>query len=257
MILPSAQPSPASIAAPKILSALTQSWAQCPQPLRDSFLNLREVAQITLEQVRAVFPMMHLDYSPEWREQIRQLRNNLNDAQADLQNPEDVLQVITFTNMNSRGERHGSAANLALDLAAISDTRVLIIDGNVSAPAMHTALPCPAGPGLCEATRAERIALPYCFHRIAGTQIYMLTAGGTSVSFDVGDLHALLRSLRTQFDWIIVDGPGFDTPSAALAMAAAADGVIMIIEREHDSFRAVAKALSQVQGRRLLGAVMF
>ena len=74
---------------------------------------------------------------------------------------------------------------------------------------------------------------------------------------DIPGLHNLIQSLRTQFDWILIDAPGFDTPADTMALTSVADGVVIVIERETDNFRQVAHALRTVQGRLLLGAVMY
>lgn len=263
-----------SIPAPDTLSALQQSWtntapsappvepsAPANLPLRESFLSLRDIPQITFEEARGAFTMTDSAYPAEWKEQVRQLRNRLNHAQAELPDPNDLLQVIAFTNMDGSRPRHNTCSNLALAMAAIQDTRVLVIDANLSAPTLHHSLKVPAAPGLCEVTRANRICMPQCFRRVAGTQVYFLTVGDTSAypmeALDLRGLHVVLHSLRSQFDWILIDASGFDTAADTMALTAAADGVIVVIESERDSFRSVAKALSHVQGRRLLGAVMF
>ena len=263
-----------SVPAPEALGALQRSWTlskpaastQVPAwpanlPLRDSFLSLRDIPQISFDQACGAFTMTDPAYPAEWKDQIRQLRDRLNTAQGELSDPNDLLQVIAFTNMDGGRARHGTAANLALAMAAIQDTRVLVIDANLSYPTLHTHLDGPAAPGLCEVTRASRIAMPQCFRRVAGTQIYFLTVGDTSAypmdALDLRGLHVVLHSLRSQFDWILIDGPGFDTAADSIAITMAADGVIMMIESEHDNFRNVARALSHVQGRRMLGAVMF
>jgi Mrp family chromosome partitioning ATPase len=272
---PTTATSPATVAAPAVLEALQSAWNQNPPPpsnenlhvaappaaLDHSFLNLREVPQLSMETVRSAFPMLAPDYPSDWKVQIRQLRNRLNMAQSDHAVAAENLQIITFTALTCGGERYGTAANLALAMAAMQDTRVLVIDANLCAPSLHRGLRIPPGPGLCEATRADRASLPSCFRRVAGSQIYLLTAGESAGdatdSFDLRGLYSLLQSLRAQFDWILIDGPGFDTPADAMAISTAADGVIMMIESERDSFREVSKALGQVQGRRMLGAVMF
>jgi Mrp family chromosome partitioning ATPase len=214
-----------------------------------------------MEQASAAFPMLAEHYPSDWKEQVRQLRNRMNLAQSEQSATADALQVITFTALTCAGERFGTTANLALAMAAMQDTRVLVIDANLSAPSLHRGLRLPPGPGLCEATRASRASLPACFRRVAGSQIYLLPTGepatGATDAFDLRGLYSLLQSLRPQFDWIFIDGPGFDTPADAMAISMAADGVIIMIESEHDSFREVSKALGQVQGRRMLGAVMF
>jgi len=276
MITPTA--TEAGISAPDTLSALQGAWTHVqsqepeapPAPtassaprlsLRQSFLNLRDIPQIAFEDARGAFPMLASAYPAEWKEQTRQLRNRLTNAQAELHAGDECLQVLAFTNMDGSRPRHGTTANLGLAMASMQDTRVLIVDANLSSPTLHTALRIPAGPGLCEATRAERVAMPPCFRRVAGTQVYFLTIGETMTlsmdPLDLRGLHTLLQSLRTQFDWILIDGPGFDTPADAMAITMAADGVVIVIESERDSFREVARALGQVQGRRMLGAVMF
>src|SRR5205809_144450 len=103
---PAIQSAPGSVPAPETLGALQQSWAYAaprlveevprtpapaldpaptPQrlPFRDSFLSLRDVPQIPFEQARGAFPMSELGYSTEWKDQVRQLRNRLNNAQAE------------------------------------------------------------------------------------------------------------------------------------------------------------------------------
>lgn len=233
-----------------------------PSPrLRESFLNLREIPQLSFEDARGAFPMLTPGYPEDWKEQVRQLRNRLTSAQAELQDDDATLQVIAFTNMHGGRPRYGTAANLAMAMASIQDTRVLVIDANLSAPGLHSALRLPAGPGLCEATRSERQALPRCFRRVMGTQVYVLPVGDVRADpmdpIDLRGLHSVLRSLRSQFDWIFVDAPGFDTPADTMAVTIAADGVIMMIESERNSFRDVARALGQIQGRHLLGAILF
>lgn len=230
-------------------------------PLRDSFLNLRDIPQIAFEDARAAFPMTGTACPAEWKDQIRDLRDRLNEAQAEMQDPGDRLQILAFSNMDGRRTRYGTAANMALAMASIQDTRVLVIDANLAAPSLHAAPQLPLSPGLCEATRADRLALAPCFRRITGTQVYLLPLGDTDVFPDAPlSLHgllALLGSLRSQFDWIFLDAPGFDTPADALTFAGVADGLIMLIDREYDNYREVAHALSHVERRRLLGAVLY
>ena len=262
-----------SVDAPAFLGAIQQAWSSQQQPApppprpveapapTESFLHLRDVPQMPLDSAREAFPMLARDYPADWKDQIRQLRNRLCGAQSDLENANDQLQILAFTNMDGTRPRHGTAANLALAFASLQDTRVLVIDANLQNPTLNSALGLPAGPGLCEATRSARPELPACFRRITGTQLYLLPAGDVATHpmdpLDLRGLHSLLHSLRSQFDWILIDGPGFQTPADAIAITMAADGVIMMIEQNQDSFRQVSRALSQVQGRRMLGAVMY
>lgn len=227
---------------------------------RASFLDLRAVPQISEQDAARVFPMMNPGFPGEWKEQIRQLRTRLNGLQAESAMQEQELQIVAITNLRAGSPRHGMAANLALTMSSMRDMRVLVVDAKLSTADMHMLLGESTGAGLCEASRASREDLPASFRRITGTQIYLMPGGDASAHpldpLDLRGVHAMLQSLRPQFDWILLDCPSFDSPSDAMAMSMFADGTLMLVEREQDGFEAMERALGQVQGKRLLGAVI-
>lgn len=96
--------------------------------------------------------------------------------------------------------------------------------------------------------------------RIQGTQLYLMPPGQAAnfelEAVDLQGLQRLLAGLRKQFSWIVIDGPGFDTPADAMAMTQVADGTLFAVERERDHFAAVGEALRQTKGRYVLGAVL-
>lgn len=264
---PSTIPSaPDSISAAEVLSALQRAWLHDPaqpqrEPLRSSFLNLRAVPQIPFSHARSAFPMVEDAYPGTWRKQIRHLRSQFTAAQAEAPKADTPIQILSFTSLDNACPRYGTTANLALAMASVRDMRVLVIDAQFGRPTLHEALGAAPGPGLCEATRADRVGLPSCFRRVTGTQTYFLTIGEIRAypdePIELAAFHTLLHNLRPQFDWIFIDAPSFSTPEAAMAISLATDGVIMIIESGRDSFRQVSQALRHVQCRRLLGAVMY
>jgi len=220
-----------------------------------SYLNLRAVPQIDQMEALEIFTMLTPGYRKEWKEQVRQLRTRLNAQQSEMAMHAEELQIVAISGCRTSGARHEIAANLALTMASLRDVRVLVIDAKLTAPDMNL-----AGPGLCEASRAAQIALPGCLRRITGTQLYLMPAGDPTVNpfdaLDLRGLHELLGHLRSQFDWILLDCPGFDTPSDAMSLTMFADGAMVIVERERDTFEQVARTLNQIQGRRLLGTLL-
>ncbi len=262
--------------APEGLAALQEAWDQERQSdpqdraqaegstlthRRPRFLNLHAIAQISLEAARPAFSLLAPGFPAEWKQQVRQVRGRLNQMQAEVgARSEQSLQVVAVTSLQARRSRHGLAANLAYMLASIQENRVLLIDAKLGHPDLHHALELPTGPGLCEATRARREELPQCLRRIGGTQLYLMTAGQADAypldPIDLRGLHVLLHGLRQQFDWVLIDGPAFDTPADAMALSQCADGTLFVVEQERDRFADLSRALAQTQGRYLLGAVM-
>lgn len=227
---------------------------------RASFLDLRAVPQIAEQDALGVFAMMNPAFPGEWKEQIRQLRTRLNGMQAESAMQEQELQIVAIANLRAGSPRHGLAANLALTMSSMRDMRVLVVDAKLAAADMHGLLGESAGAGLCEASRAKREDLAASFRRITGTQIYLMPGGDASAHpldpLDLRGVHAVLQSLRPQFDWILLDCPSFDSPSDAMAMTMFADGTVLLVEREQDGFDRMERALGQVQGKRLLGAII-
>jgi len=262
-------PAPSEAANPEELASLETALAVdagvSPPPAaqkirRASFLDLRAVPQVSEQDAMRVFPMMGPAFPGEWKEQIRQLRTRLNGLQAESAMQEQELQIVAISNLRAASPRHGLAANVALSMSSMRDMRVLVIDAKLATSDMHELLGQSAAAGLCEASRAKREDLPASFRRITGTQIYLMPGGDAAAHpldpLDLRGVHAVLQSLRAQFDWILLDCPSFDSPSDAMAMTMFADGTVLVVEREMDRFDGMELALGQVQGKRLLGAVI-
>lgn len=229
------------------------------------FVDLHAVPQVDLEQVKRAFSWLDTKFPIAWKQQVRQLRATVTQFHEELrERREPGLQVLTLSSLNGLRTRQTLAANLAFALASVQDGRVLLIDAKWRKPDLERAigLDGEAGSvaGFCEATRARREEIPATMRRIRGTQLYLMPAGQVSrfelEPVDVEGLQRLLVGLRKQFAWIVVDGPGFDTPADAMTMTQVADGSILVVERERDRFEAVGEALRQTKGRYVLGAVL-
>lgn len=225
------------------------------------FLDLHAVPLIELEQVRGAFSCLDSKYPISWKQQVRQLRAKITQFDEELRGRgEPGLQVLTLCSLNGMRSRHSLAANLGYTLASVQAGRVLVIDAKWKKPELERALGLQGAPGLCEATRVRREEIAGILRRIQGTQLYLMSSG-QAASFeleavDLQGLRRLLAGLRKQFAWIIIDGPGFDSPADAMAMTQVADGTLLVVERERDHFQDVSEALRQTKGRYVLGAAL-
>lgn len=259
--------------AAEALAALSNAWATegHADPVEETratqrgrkqrVLDLHLVPQMKLAEAAGVFSCLNENYPFEWKQQVRQLRNQLTQFDEEVkQQRQTGLKVVGLLSVNGLRPRFGMAANLAFSLAAMEDTKVLVVDAKVRRPDMGEKLGQAEGKGLCEAIRAYREDLPECFRRVAGTQLYMLPHGqGTKYdgeALDLRGMQKLIAGLKDQFDWIIIDGPGFDTPADATLVSLCADGCLYLVEQGVDRFEDLRLALKQTQGRYMIGAVM-
>lgn len=258
-----------SVEAPEGLAALQEAWNDEPvESLRAShrarqqrILDLHLVPQVKLADAGKVFTCVDPKFPLNWKQQVRQLRNRLTHFDDQVKSREKSrIQTVSLVSMNGQRPRKGLAGNLAFALAAMEDTKVLLIDAKVSRPDLDLHLGLSDGRGLCDATRAHREDLPDCFRRIAGTQLYMLPFGQNTryldEALDLRGLQRLLAGLKEQFDWIILDGPGFDVPADAALITLCSDATVYLIEQGVDRFEDLRLAFKQTQGRYMIGAVM-
>lgn len=72
------------------------------------------------------------------------------------------------------------------------------------------------------------------------------------------EFEVLLKVLKKQYDYIIIDSPPIRSVTDAAVVARQCDGVILVIESEMVSYKEAQKAKAQIEktGCRLLGAVL-
>ncbi len=257
------------VEAPEGLAALQDAWNDEPiESVRAShrvrqqrILDLHLVPQVKLADAGKVFPCIDPKFPVGWKQQVRQLRNRLTHFDDEVKSREKLrIQVVSLVSMNGQRSRKGLAGNLAFALAAMEGTKVLLIDAKISRPDLDLHLGLSEARGLCGATRAHREDLPDCFRRIAGTQLYLLPLGQTvpyhDEALDLRGLQRLLAGLKEQFDWIILDGPGFDSPADATLITLCSDATVFLVEQGVDRFEDLRLAFKQTQGRYMIGAVM-
>jgi Mrp family chromosome partitioning ATPase len=122
--------------------------------------------------------------------------------------------------------------NLAITQARQDSQRVVVVDANLRRPAMAERLGLPGAPGLREVI-GRCVPLKRAVRPTGQANCWALTAGeplrAASRWPGADALRATLEHLREQFDWVLVDIPSWDGGAELVALAAACDGVFLVL----------------------------
>ena len=159
-----------------------------------------------------------------------------------------------------RGEGTSTVAlGLALAAAQASRKKVLLVDANFLAPAVHEALAVDPAPGLIEIIGGSQ-ALDLALQPTGFDSLWALPAGLDPPDATAGkpsmDIVGLFAALAMDFSFIVVDLPPIDRLDAALGAATAIDGVVLVIEAECTGRNLARSAAQVLADGRLLGAVL-
>src|SRR6185436_2281326 len=168
-------------------------------------------------------------------------------------------QVVLVTSAATMEGRTTVASQLAASLAR-AGRRTLLIDGDLRRPALHALFDAPLEDGLCEVLRAE-VDVADVIRPTHAEGLWLLTAGYC----DVDAIHALATEqmqpvfdkLRSEYDFIIIDGAPILGMSDALIFGQYSDGAILSVRRDHSQMPKINHAADLLRGVgiRIIGAV--
>ncbi|MEX2112928.1 MAG: polysaccharide biosynthesis tyrosine autokinase [Pirellulales bacterium] len=169
-------------------------------------------------------------------------------------------QVVMVTSATTQEGRTTVASQLAASLAR-AGRRTLLVDGDVRRPALHALFDVPLEDGLCEVLRAE-VDVADVIRPTHAEGLWLLTAGYC----DVDAIHALateqmqpaFEKLRSEYDFIIIDGAPVLGMSDALIFGQYCDGAILSVRRDFSQMPKINEAASLLRsvGVRLIGSVV-
>jgi protein-tyrosine kinase len=187
-------------------------------------------------------------------EEFRTLRSRL--QQIRTRRPVQILLVTSAT----QGEgKSFVAANLASVLASQSNQKVVLIDADLRRSTLHQSLGAPTRPGLSEflCGEAEQTEI---IQRGADPKLYFVSAGETRQNatdlLGNGRMGVLLRQLQPLFDWIIIDSPPALPISDAVLLAAACDGVLLVVRSGETQIEDARRASEEFDRDAVLGVVV-
>lgn len=190
---------------------------------------------------------------PASREQYRRLATGLHAAQA-----ASGLKVVMLVSALAGEGKTLTASNLALTFSESYQRSVLLIDGDLRRPSLHTVFNLQNSPGLSEGlVAAQDRKLP--LHRVSA-RLTVLTAGTATddpmAALASDRMQRLIEQARETFDWVIVDTPPIGLLSDANLLAAFADGAILVVKAESTPSELVQRAVAAIGKDRLLGVVL-
>lgn len=190
---------------------------------------------------------------PASREQYRRLATSLHAAQAAA-----GLKVVMMASAVASEGKSLTSSNLALTFSESYQRNVLLIDGDLRRPSLHTIFGLDGSPGLSEGLlAADDRRLP--LHRVS-PRLTILTAGAPTTD-PMGALASermrrLVEEARDTFDWVIIDTPPIGLLSDASLLAQIADGAILVVKAGVTPHDLVQRAVGAIGRERILGIVL-
>jgi capsular exopolysaccharide synthesis family protein len=168
--------------------------------------------------------------------------------------------VVAVVSTAPREGKSLTAVNLAAVLSARGE-RVLLVDGDLRRPQAEQMLRARRSPGLSDVL-AGRVAAMDAVQDVPGTPLRLMASGSPVASpsdiLEPSALARLLAGLRAHFGWIVVDTPPLGAAPDALGLAAASDGVVVVLGAEMAHEAAASGMLERLRdaGGRVLGVVL-
>jgi protein-tyrosine kinase len=153
-----------------------------------------------------------------------------------------------------------TALNLAGALSLKTTEGVLLVDADLRRASIHAVTGLPQTPGLADVLGRYRTLNEALIHTEQFPNLYVLPAGEHRANpaelLDSPEWLSLCKSVRTAFEYIVIDSP----PVAAVAdydlIEAGCDGVVLVVRPDHTRRPICLKALEAVKKTKLLGVVM-
>ncbi len=151
------------------------------------------------------------------------------------------------------------AANLARVTAKQTDSRVLLIDGDLRRSALHAVLGAPSVPGLSEYL-AGGFDLTSVIQRGPVENLFFIPGGENAPNptelLSNGRFELLMNRVVPIFDWIIIDSAPVIPVSDTRLLAGFCDGVLMLVNAGTTPFDLAQKACGEFLKNQLLGVIL-
>jgi capsular exopolysaccharide synthesis family protein len=199
-------------------------------------------------------------------EQFRSLRSHVYQARYEA----PLKTILVASGMPSEGKSF-VAANLAISLARNSIHNILLIDGDLRRPTLHTLLGAPNVPGLADYL-AGVASLNDIMQRdkVSGTQgserdgfisnLTFIPCGKCSEnSLELVANHRieeLIAAVAPFFDWIVIDAPPVLAVTDSVELARAADAVLLIARAAKTPYEVAQRTKAAFSSSRVLGFVL-
>jgi len=187
------------------------------------------------------------------REQYRRLAAVLHDAQST-----NGLQVLMVASAVAGEGKTLTAANLALTFSESYQRRVLLIDGDLRRPTLHSVFRLDTASGLADGLLSASDTKMVV--RQVSSRLAVLPAGRPSSDPMAGltseRMKRLLAEARGAFDWVILDTPPVMLLPDAHLMASIVDGAVLVVRAGSTPYELVRRASEAIGRSRIVGIVL-
>ncbi len=172
----------------------------------------------------------------------------------------DSLKVVMICSAVGGEGKTSLASHLSASLAR-AGRKTLLIDGDIRKPSLHKLFEAAHAPGISEYLRGEA-DLGSILQQTSVNGLHLIAAGqGDSIAVQAlarDPIRNLLKSVREEFDFVLVDTSPVLPVADALLIAQHVDGVLFSILRDVSRFPKVYAAYQRLAslGTRILGAVV-
>ena len=201
--------------------------------------------------------------SQKWEPKYFNQRQNLSEILSKIGVLENgnPCRTYHFTSATNKGGTSTILINLVRLMADIYfNKKVLVIDGNLEQPTLHTAFGLPMTPGLCEALHEEK-KFSDVIHQLKGTPIFIMTCGQFNehrFGFDPEFISTFIKKAQNEFQFIFFDSPPVLTSPLARLWATVADASFLIIQARNTRWEVAKKTqlLLEDQGAHVKGVIL-
>jgi capsular exopolysaccharide synthesis family protein len=167
---------------------------------------------------------------------------------------------VTFTSVMANGGVTDLVCKLGLHMAQDLDKKVLLIDGNLRHPSVHSVFDLPESKDFAnvlegKATMEQSV-------RSVAPNLDIITSGYSVVNpinvLDAPVMKFLLEKARQKYDLVLIDAPALEKVKDAVILAGISDGVVVALN-EGQTRRQVAKSALDTLNKdrtRLFGVVL-
>ncbi len=188
-------------------------------------------------------------------EEYRKLRAKILQA-----TEEDFLNTIMVTSGQSGEGKSMTAVNLAVTIAQEMDHTVLLIDGDLRKPSIHTYLGIEPADGLSDYLES-RVELSDILFKTGIGRLVVMPAGtppkrpAELISSD--RMRNLMRELKHRYRdrYIIIDSSPLLMTADAISLCQYVDGIIFVVQADRTSTKAASQAVSLLKDYNVLGTV--
>jgi protein-tyrosine kinase len=235
-----------------------------PEPIVKAELETDKIVRNAWSPSAASFPTLADRGSSV--EQFRGLRSHIYQARYEA----PLKTILIASGLPSEGKSF-VAANLAMSLARNSIHNVLLIDGDLRMPTLHTLLGAPNSVGLsdylegnAEISEIMQRDQDHGKAEDGGAKnvanLTLIPAGkSTDHSTELvagARMEELIKSVSPYFDWIVIDAPPVLAVTDAVEMSRAADAVLLIARGGATPYEVAQRTQTAFGNSRILGYVL-